>query len=395
MGYDLDRVRDDFPILDQWTYLNTGTLGVLPEPVLHHHLENIADYERGGHTGEVSAREGYERARQRIAALLSIPAQEVALNRNATDGINTIVAGFPLQDGDEVITSSEEHPALVLPLLAACQRAGAHLRFVNVTADSTRFAASLDAIVSDRTRLVALSHVSCETGTRMPVEIIRNRLPDRARVLIDASQSIGQFQIQLHDLRADYVVGNGHKWLCGPNGTGFVWIDPNALDDVQPVLFASNVVDPPWSRAYYQHEPGPALRVNPIAQRFEFGTRAWHQYGALADAVDYLDDLGLTEIETHARHVLGYLKQRLGELENVTLHTPLDWNSSSGIVTFSVDGWTGEALSRHLWDIERIAQRRVEAPSAVRISCAFFTSEADIDRLIAALQRLTSETLVS
>lgn len=394
MGYDLDRIRDDFPILTQWTYLNTGTLGILPDPVLERHLENIAAYERAGHTGEARAREGYEQARQRIAALLNIPAQELALNRNATDGINTVLAGFQLQAGDEVVTSSEEHPALVLPLLAASQRAGAHLRFVDVIADATQFAECLDSVVSHQTRLVALSHVSCETGTRLPVEIIRDRLPDRARVLVDASQSIGQFRVKLHDLNADYVVGNGHKWLCGPNGTGFVWIDSNALDDVQPVLFASDVVDPPWSRSYYQHEPGPTLTANPIAKRFEFGTRAWHQYGALADAIDYLEELGLAEIERHVQRVSDYLKQQLTQIDKVTLHTPAAWEQSSGIVTFSLDGWAGDDLSRHLWNVEHIAQRRVEVPSSVRISCAFFTNEDDIDRLVAALQRLDSETLV-
>lgn len=392
MAYDVEAIRRDFPLLNDWTYLNTGTVGLLPEPVLASHLEHIAEYERGGHTAEPAARAGYERARERLAALLGVESTDIALNRNATDGINTVVAGFPLTAGDEVITSTEEHPAMIIPLIAACERAGATLKFMGVSPDPDTYAEMAREAITPRTKLIAVSHVSCETGARVPVGLLRELAPDGTRILIDASQSVGQFEVHFSDLNADFVIGNGHKWLCGPTGTGFVWISPEALEDAVPVHFASDVVDPGWSRAYYQQATVPELVLNPSARRFEFGTRAWHNYPALAEAIDYLETLGIDEIGKHVEQISDYLRAQLSENPRVSLHSPDSWEESCGIVTFGFQGWNGVELSQYLWNEERIAQRRVEAPTSVRISCAFFTNTGDIDRLIDALEQVPLES---
>jgi selenocysteine lyase/cysteine desulfurase len=386
--YPLDELRADLPILQDWTYLNTGTVGIMAEPVLDAHLRHIKAYERGGHTAQASAVAAYDAARTALATLLNVHPGDIAFNRNASDGINTVAAAFPLRPGDEVITSVEEHPAMIVPWLAACERAGATLRYMDVAYDRDEFADALKGRLSPRTRVVATSHVSCETGTRLPVDIIRDIVGPDVAILIDAAQSVGQFDVDIPALNADFVIGNGHKWLAGPKGTGFIWLKPESIHLAPPVHFHSETVDPHWSRQHYQVEPAPALKVSTSAARYEFGTRAWHLYGALVDAINYQSHLGWSAIQNHVREISGQMKAQLDEIPGVRVLSPERWEDSSGLVTFSIADMQGEDVSQRLWNDFAIAQRRVELPTAVRVSATYFTSTEDVERLTKAVDSL-------
>ena len=390
MSYDLNAVRSELPVTSEWVYLNTGTVGVMAEPVLAQHLDNLADHERRGHATQARAIEGYEQARRAVAALVGVQATDVAFNRNATDGLNYVAACFPLQAGDEVITSDEEHPAVVLPWSTACHSAGAALRFIKLTHDPELLATRLAAAQTRRTRIVVFSHVSCETGTRVPVETIRATMRPDVAVLVDAAQSVGQFPVNFTTLDADYVVGNGHKWLAGPKGVGFVWFAPGAPALLPPPYVGDGAVDPPWSRAVYQADPLPPVSFARGAVRYEYGTRNWHMYGALADAIEYQARLGWDAIFAHAAEMSGRTKERLREIPGVSVLTPAEWIDSSGLVSFTIEGYSGVEASKRLWNDYRIIQRRVEEPSAVRVSCAYFTNDADLDALARAVSALAA-----
>ncbi len=387
-GYDVPAVRSELPILREWTYLNTGTVGIMPDSVFDQLASTMRHYEQGGHTTQSDVVDGANKAKDALANLLNVSASEIALNRNATDGINLVASTFPLEQDDEVITSNEEHPAMVLPLLAACERAGARLRFANFSADPDTFESNLRSVLNDRTRLVAMSHVSCETGARLPAAIIRDVVGDDVAVLIDASQSVGQFPISIPDLQANFVIGNGHKWLAGPKGSGFAWVASDSEHLIPPAYVASDSFDPHWSRAHYQVEPAPALKFASGAARYEMGTRSWHLHAGLAAAIDYQDSLGWDAIAAHIKLTSDTLKQELAATPNVTVHTPSNWEHSSGLVTFSIADRNGEDLAHTLWNDYRIAQRRVEVPSAVRISCAYFTDDEDLSKIVGAVQNL-------
>lgn len=387
-SYDLQLLRSQLPVLREWTYLNTGTVGIMPDPVFDELMAIMRAYEQGGHTSQADATLGADRAKEALGAILGVPADQIAFNRNATDGINTITAGFPLAPGDEVVTSTEEHPAMVLPWLAACDRAGATLGFVELSPDPEQLRANLSKALTDSTRIVAISHVSCETGTRVPVQVIRDVVGPDVAILIDASQSVGQFPFSIADFNADFVIGNGHKWLAGPKGTGFVWLAPGSMHLAPPVYFASDTFDPPWSREHYQREPNPAVKYAERASRYEMGTRAWHLHAGLTAAIEYQAALGWDAIASHIASMSTLVKQELARLPGVTVHSPMDWEASSGLVTFSVEGLSGVEASAKLWEEYRIAQRRVECPSAVRISCAYFTDDEDVSKIVAAVANL-------
>ena len=389
-GYDLQSVRSVLPILRDWTYLNTGTVGIMPDPVFEQLASTLRHYEQGGHTTQADVVADAETAKEALARILNVGPSEIALNRNATDGINLVTATFPLDHGDEVITSAEEHPAMVLPLLAACERAGARLRFVPFESDPDAFRASLASVASERTRLVAISHVSCETGARLPTSVVREVVGDEVAILIDASQSVGQFPVSIPELAANFVIGNGHKWLAGPKGTGFAWVSPDSERLIPPAYVASDSFDPHWSRAHYQTDAAPALKLAEGAARYEFGTRSWHLHAGLAAAIDYQATLGWEAISSHMAATSETVKHELAAIDGVTVHSPMDWSRSSGLVTFSIDGYRGEDLAQMLWNDYRIAQRRVEEPSAVRISCAYFTDDEDVSKIVGAVQSIAN-----
>lgn len=389
--YPLDSLRNAIPLLSDWTYLNTGTVGAMAEPVLSAMVEYITAYERGGHTAQAAAIDSYENARNVLSALLGVEPGDLAFNRNASDGINLIAAGFPLQPGDQVITSSEEHPAMIIPWLAACEKAGATLRYVDVSHEPERLKEFINDALTDQTRMVAISHVSCETGIRIPVETIREVVGEGVSILVDASQSVGQFPVNIPDLNADFVIGNGHKWLAGPKGTGFAWLRPESIDLVRPVYFHGETVSPGWSRDYYQQTPPPPIEACDGAARYEFGTRSWHLYGALVDAILYQQEIGWNAIYEHVKRMSDQMKAQLAEIPGVRVITPEQWEDSSGIVSFTVEGLAGTEVSARLWNDYRIAQRRVERPSATRVSATYFTSPADIEALANAVDSLARD----
>lgn len=388
VSYPLNSLRASVPILEDWTYLNTGTVGAMARPVLDALLSYVSAYELGGHTAQADAVEAYEASRGALAGLLHADPRNVAFNRNASDGINLVAAGMQLRAGDEVITSTEEHPAMIIPWLAACQRAGANLRYVEVSSNPDVLVESFSRATNEKTKVVAISHVSCETGSRLPVEVIRQVVGDDVAILVDASQSVGQFPVDVRSLHADFVIGNGHKWLAGPKGTGFAWVRPESIDLVPPVYHHGDTVSPHWSRDYYQREPAPQLAYADGFDRYEYGTRAWHLYGALADAIRYQEEIGWDRIHTHVSEISGRMKAQLAEIPGVRVITPESWEESSGIVSFTVEGLAGTDVSARLWNEHRIAQRRVERPSAVRVSATYFTSAEDVDILAQAVDSL-------
>lgn len=389
-GYDLEAMRAALPLLNEVTYLNTGTVGIMAEPVLERHLAAQADYERGGHLAQVRAQEAYERSRAALAKLINVDPSELALTRNATDGVALVAAGLALTPRDQVLTTTEEHPAVVVPWAAAERRGGGRLGVFPISSDAEETLAALERALTPATKLVIVSHVSCETGVRLPVEEICRRCRERGILtMIDAAQSLAQFPVDARAIGCDFMTGNGHKWLSGPKGTGFLYLRQELVERVIPILVGDGSTAPRFNRLAWGNHPADAdWDYEPSAKRFEYGTRNWHTFAALPEAIDYLAGFGWDRIWGHVAEVSTQLKQRLAELPGATVHTPLPWDESCGIVTFSYRGWDGVELANTLWHEHGIIQRRVQVPSAVRISCAYFTSEEDIDRLLGTLVQL-------
>jgi selenocysteine lyase/cysteine desulfurase len=393
-GYDLAAVRADLPLLAEWTYLATGTFGVMPEPVLAAYLAKLAAAERGGSATREAAMADYEGCRVAVAALIGADPADVALNRNASDGIAWVTGAIELAPGDEVIASDVEGVELLAALAGLVERTGARVRFVPLAPDPGRLALDLRAATTARTRLVILSHVSCESGVRAPIRVVRDAVGPDPFLLVDAAQSVGVVPLELAAWRADAVISNGHKWLCGPKGTGFAWFASGSVERIRPLGVDTRGIDPPSvERDFYQRDPVPPARYRTEpAHRFEFGSRAWGHYAGLTAAIDYQAALGWENVAAHIRSLTDLAKERLGAVPGVRVVTPPPWEAAAGFVSFAV------AVDEDATDLaarlreERILLRAARVPGCergvLRASCAFFTSEEDIERLVGAVARL-------
>ncbi len=390
-AFSVASVRQNYAGLEQFRYLNTGTVGLMSETVLEKHLEYVSAYERGGHFAEEAARAGYEQARHTLSALINADPSEVALTRNATDGINYVLHGLEIESGATIVTTDQEHPAVLLPLRILAAQRGVTIRLLSLDGPDEQILEQFRSILSEsNTRIAILSHVSCETGRRLPIRDLCSLCREYdALSLVDGAQSVGQFDVDVPAIGCDFMTGNGHKWLCGPKGTGFLYLRRELVPSVLPAYVGDGSVEPRFDRlAWNPNDPGDGWSLRDDAQRFEFGTRNWHMYAAITDAVEQLESWNRVSIQEHVASLTGELKADLNEIPAVTVHTPEEWTDSCGLVTFSVQGWEGTELSSRLWSEFSIVQRRVQVPSAVRISCAHFTDRSDLRELLDALHYL-------
>jgi selenocysteine lyase/cysteine desulfurase len=376
-----EAIRQQFPQTAECVYLNTGTVGLCPLPVVDALLEQIRAFEVGGQIGWGPADAEMNAARERLARRLGVRPEELVFTRNATDGTNLVMTGIEWREGDEVLLSSEEHPSMELPWHYLQQQGKVRLRRFPVSIDPAQTLAAVEAAMSPRTRLVATSHVFCHSGNRAPAaELAALCRSSGALLHLDGAQAVGQFSLDLGAIGADFYAGNCHKWLLGPKGTGFLYLKPGGDASLRPCHVGAG------SAAAFS--PSEGLTLLESGQRFEYGTRDFARFAALGSLLDWWDDVGMASAERHMQQLSGHLKGRLRELPGVVLHTADGWENASGMTTFSVPGRTCSEIVSTLWERYRVMTRPVEEWEAVRISSALYNTRSEVDCLIAALTEL-------
>jgi selenocysteine lyase/cysteine desulfurase len=382
-SWDCDAVRKAFPVLKDVVYLNVGTYGLMPEPALKGFVQVLSDFEQTGVASSYNAHGKANQTRARIAALMNADPEEIAFTRNATDGIALVTAGMEWQAGDEVITTSQEHEAIQHPLLYLQRERGVRIRTVEVAPEAAVMLPRLEAVYSPRTRLVAMSHVTCETGTRLPAQEICAWAAERNVLsLMDGAQALGVFPLDMRAMGCDFYTSNGHKWMSGPKGTGIFYVRRDKVSCVRPAHVGAgtlekadfvNGVCEPWM----------------TAARFEFGTRAWALYAGLGESLDWFEKLGWSNVEQHVAGLAEYLRAGIVARPYLRLLTPRLWRDSSGLTSFVVEGRVAGEVSQILREKSRIFVRVIPHYNAIRIATAHFNCQADIDTLFATLDALS------
>jgi selenocysteine lyase/cysteine desulfurase len=380
-----EEIRRAYPILKEVVYLNVGTYGLMPEPALAEFTEVLKEFERSGVASKGDLGAKTMEARRHVAALLGAEPEEIAFTRNATDGINLVLAGLDWQPGDEIITTNEEHEAIFHPLLYLQRYRGIKIRLVEASPVAEAMRERLEKALTERTRLLAISYVTCETGTRLPArEICRWAAARNLLTLLDGAQASGVFPINLHEIGCDFYASNGHKWLSGPKGTGIFYGRRERL----PGLYLAHVGAGSLERADIATGTADPW---PSALRFEFGTRAWPLHIGLNASLNWLEGWGWANIYRHIAALSTYLKERILERPFLSLLTPRAWEDSSGLTSFSVTGHAAGEVSTFLREKRRIHVRVVPHYNAIRISTAHFNNEADVDALMTALDEFNRE----
>lgn len=387
--YDLAAIRQALPALNDITYMNSGTEGIMAEPVLKAYFDVLGHFERYGYYDRRRIADEMVRARERLASVVNASVEEVCVTRSGTDGVSIVLGAFTFQPGDEIIIGSEEHPAIAYPAFALQTVAGIRVRRFQFCHDPRETFESFRSQFTSKTRLAAFSHVSCETGIRMPAAQMIEFAHERGvRVLLDGAQSVGAFPVDFRSLGSDYLTGSVHKWLCGPKGTGMLAVRKDRLEDLTPrYVGGGSLADGfPWDKL--ERPEDVRVAFHPTATRFEYGMRNPALYSAIAVAVDYLAEIGWQAIADHERSLVTELKQRLATIDGVKVQTPMEWERSSPIVNFTIEGIAGRDLSKRFWDDWKIIQRAVRDPDGIRLSIGYFTSPRDIDQVVEAVRAI-------
>lgn len=378
----LQEIRESLPALARGVYGNTGTAGPVPIPAAEALSRAWSGQVASGRIGPGSwtvYREVRTAARVRLAALLDSKPDRIALTHHTTEGLNIAALGLRWRPGDIVLSTDLEHLSVHAVLGALRLRHGVEVRIVRLSGARTAEQAAqlLEAAMGTGVRAIFLSHVSYATGAVLPLNVISEMAHLwGAAVVVDGAQGVGALPVAPADLGADFYTVSGQKWLCGPEGTGALWVAPNWEERLQPGAvgpFGLAQADP---EGYWLPAPG--------AQRLEVGTTfgpAWEGFGA---ALAWLDGIGWTGIWRRTHDLAEAARLQLGEIPGVEVLTP---ETHAGLVSFRVANLQAERAVSLLAEAG-FHVRSIPGWNAVRIACGFFLEEAEIAAFSAAVAAL-------
>jgi L-cysteine/cystine lyase len=355
---DLAAVREQFPVFERMAYLNTGSVGPMPRAAVaavERELDLALERGRAGKAHVEHATVLGDRLRARVAGLVGADPWEVALTGATTDGVNAVLAGLDLQPGDEILTTDEEHPGLLAPLGLARERRGVRIRVAPF--------AEIAAAVRPSTRLVAASHVSWITGRVVDAAALSAL---DAPLLLDGAQGLGAVPIDVRELGCDYYAASGQKWLCGPIGSGYLYVREELIDGLSPAWPGYGSLDDPLRALELPFAAG--------AARFDGGFPATQQTAWALASLDVLEEAGLPELQERAAASAAGLAEALTERGAIVAQ-----RDRSTLVSWQADDPAAEAA--RLLD-QGLLVRDLPGTPYVRASVGGWTSEDELERLV-------------
>jgi len=398
---DIERVRADFPILHQETpegkplaYLDNAASSQRPRPVIdavvNVYEQCYANVHRGVHRLSERSTDLYEQAREKVAAFIgAADPLEVIFTSGTTAGINLVARAWGdanLRAGDEILLTIMEHHSNIVPWRQLAERTGAVIRHAPITEDGRLDLDEFDRMLTDRTRLVAVTAVSNVLGVINPVEeIVRRARLAGARVLIDAAQSVPHEQSNVQTLGADFVAFSGHKMLA-PTGIGALWARRELLESMPPFLGGGSMIRRVTVDGFEPDDP-PA--------KFEAGTPPIAGAIGLGAAVDYLSEIGVEAIAAHERALAEQAHRALESLGGVRILGPAP-EHKAGIVSFVLEGVhahdVAQILDRHVVAIRAghhcamPLHKQLGVTASARASFYLYNTPAEVERLVEGLE---------
>ena len=379
----LQSIRAEMPAATTSMYLNTGTFGPLPTcaiSAMQQQLQGEYQHGRLGETAWEAMSAIYKEARASVARLLNADVSEIALTDNTGEGMNIISHGINWHEGDEVITTNHEHISALAPLYQIRDRYGIVIRTADLgpVADRPVLKAITD-LVSSRTRLISLSHVTWTTGALLNISEVASMGREYGiPVVVDGAQSAGAIPVNVKALGVDFYAIPMQKWLCGPDGTGALYVRREAMNYVSPTYVG-----------YYsiKHEGDIEWALEDFAQRFELGGRQTAALAGQSAVLQWLENtVGYSWLFSRIAALHSYTWNALQSVPGISMLTPMA--GASGLVAFTLNDQDTIEVVKQLREKHNILIRNIPSMNSLRISTGFYNTEEEIDRLIQALQAM-------
>jgi cysteine desulfurase/selenocysteine lyase len=401
-AFDVQAIRADFPILSRQIhdkpliFLDSAASSQKPIQVIQamddYYRRSHANVHRGVYALSEEATDMYEAARKKVARFINARSwREVIYTRNATESINLVASTWAranLRPGDEVLITEMEHHANIVPWQLITKEKGATLRYIPVADDGTLQLDTLDTLLNERTRMVAITQMSNVLGTIVPIKLIVEKAHAvGALVLVDGAQSVPHMPVDVQDLGCDFMAFSGHK-MCGPTGIGILWGKRELLEAMPPFMTGGEMI---------KRVTLDTAEWNELPHKFEAGTPAIAEAVGLGAAVDYLSAIGMDKVRAHEKDVTAYALERLSEVPGLRVIGPADPQIHGGLASFEMDCIHPHDLATIL-DAEGIAVRaghhcamplhlKYGLPATTRASFYIYTLTEEIDVLIETLYK--------
>ena len=404
MSFDVTKVRKDFPIFERTirdgkklVYLDSGATSQKPLSVIEaesnfYKFTNAAVH-RGAHQLAEEATDAYEGARLKVANFLGAKEEEIVFTKNATESLNLVAyamgnaepgSRFALTSKDQIVVTEMEHHANLIPWQQLAARTGAELKWFEVTPEGRLDLSAINSIITENTKVVALTHQSNVLGTINPLEAITARAHEvGAVVVLDACQSVPHMPIDVKKLNVDFLAFSGHKAL-GPTGVGVLW--SSVFEELPPFLFGGSMIETVTMTS---------ATWAPAPRKFEAGVPNMAQAVGLGAALDYLTEIGMQSIFDHEVELTGYLMNGLLQIPELSIVGPQNTEARGGSVSFTVGHIHPHDLGQYL-DSQGVAvrtghhcawplTRKLGVPATTRASLYLYNDESDCDALFAAI----------
>ncbi|PFC15552.1 cysteine desulfurase [Bacillus cereus] len=393
----IHEIRKQFPILDQkvngkqLVYFDSAATSQKPIQVIEtlerYYKEYNSNVHRGVHTLGTKATDAYEGAREKVRKFINAKSmEEIIFTRGTTTALNTVAASYGLQnvkEGDEIVISYMEHHSNIIPWQQVAKKTGATLKYLPLQPDGTISLEDVRQTVTPNTKIVSIMQVSNVLGTINPVKEIGAIAHENGAIMIvDGAQSAPHMKVDVQDLNCDFYALSAHK-MCGPTGIGVLYGKKELLNNMEPIEFGGEMIDfvdlqeSTWKELPWKFEAGTPIIGNAIG---------------LGAAIDFLEEIGLHNIEKHEHELAQYALERLSEVDGVTIYGP---KHRAGLVTFNIEDVHPHDVATVL-DVEGIAVRAghhcaqplmkwLKASSTARASFYLYNTKEEIDTFVESL----------
>lgn len=399
--FDVMKVRQDFPTLFQevndepLVYLDNSATTQKPRQVLdvvekYYEFDN-SNVHRGVHTLSERATEEYEAAREKVRTFIQANStKEILFTRGATTSLNWVARGYGdkfIQAGDEIIISMMEHHANIVPWQQLAMRTGAVLKYVHFDEEGHLDLEEYQSLLTDKTKIVAIAHVSNVLGIVNPVKDMARLAHEKGAIMVvDGAQSVPHMPVDVKDLDCDFFAFSGHK-MCAPTGIGVLYGKEELLNAMDPVEFGGEMID-------FVYDTNSTWTELPW--KFEAGTPNIAGGIGLGAAIDYLDHLGMENIHHYEQELVQYVLPKLEAIPGLILYGPKNPAEHTGVISFNIEGIHPHDVSTAL-DMEGVAvraghhcaqplMRELGTPATVRASFYFYNTKEEADKLVEAIK---------